>query len=291
MTPLQLLLREERSALLEILADLRDAEADASRRILALAGRQGIGAVVRRAQFTMIRRQLVTVQKELWQSIGQTLRRHTPGLASAALEAERQIEERLFRSLDRAVPEELLAAQRAYAQRTVLSYWGRRSSRLPLSGRVHRTQALTQGWLDRAINRVILQGGSWRELAQRVTPMIKPETPGGVSYAAKRLARTELGNAFHNASVAVNAANPYMLGMQWILSLSHPSSPGVEVCELLARGHSPGKPAGVYLAGQVPDKPHPNCLCTVISVPMSEDAFLRAVLRHPPGGIAAALAG
>lgn len=290
-TPLQLYFREESKALNEVVSALRDAEADSQRRILSLAGKAGIGAVIRRAQFTIIKRELSVVQRELWSSIGKAIKRNGAGVALAAAEAERQIEAALFRFIGRSVPEELIGAQRAYARRTVVSYFGHRAGRQPLSARVYRSQALSQGWVDRLVNRVILQGGSWQELSRRAGPLIRPETLGGVSYAAKRLARTELNNAFHESSKAVSAANPYMIGMRWNLSNSHPHFPPLEVCELLSRGHSPGKPRGVYAPGSVPEKPHPQCLCYVTSVPMDEDEFLKTILAEPPSAVVTDLAG
>jgi hypothetical protein len=197
------------------------------------------------------------------------------------------MEQHLFRLAGRRVPEELVRAQQGYATRTVMTYFSRRQHNVTFSQRVFRTRALTQGWIDRTVNRSVLLGESWRELAARVRPLISPDTAGGVSYAAKRLARTELNNAFHESARVVSENNPYTVGMQWHLSRSHVAQGGVEVCELIARGHSAGAKNGVYHHGAVPDKPHPQCRCYVTSVPMDEDAFLRTIL----GGETPAQAG
>lgn len=285
LSPLQLYLREEHAALTFIAADLSDAAADAQRRLHALSATDGIGATVRRAQLSSVRKNLLITQQTLWQAVGRRIRAASPGVGKAAAEANRAMEEVLFRRAGLPVPEALVAAQQGYAQRTVLSYLARRTNHVPLSQQVYRSKALTNGWVDRTINRVILQGGSWKELADRVRGLIQPETPGGISYAAKRLARTELNNAFHTASVATSAQNPFTIGMTWHLSGSHPR---VDRCDELARGHSAGRPAGVYDHAEVPGKPHPQCLCFVASVPMAEDDFFAAVLENPPASLAAA---
>lgn len=285
LSPLQLYLRTERAALALIVRDLNDAAADAQRRLLRIAHKTGLGAVVQRAQLALVRRELVLTQQELWTAIGHDIRVSTPEVGAAAAEAERALEAVLFHAGGRAVPEILLDAQKSYAQRTARAYLARTTNHVPLSTQVFKSKALAQGWVDREINRVLLQGGSWKDLADRVRALINPNTPGGVSYAAKRLGRTELNNAFHAASVAVSQANPYSTGMKWHLSGSHPRT---DRCDALAQGHSPGRPAGVYDDDEVPSKPHPQCLCFVASVPMDEEDFLRLVTTTPPSSVAAA---
>lgn len=107
--------------------------------------------------------------------------------------------------------------------------------------------------------------------------MIDPGTPGGVSYAAKRLARTELNNAFHTTQRESAEVNPWVLGVKWNLSRSHPVE---DICDVLARGHSRGKPRGVYLPGELPNKAHPQCLCYTTNEMMEEDDFINSVLEE-----------
>lgn len=276
-SPLELYLEQEQGALAEILRDLEDAADDADRRLFALARKRGVGAQVRRAQFSLIRRQLVLTQTVLWNSIGKRIRDYGKDVARAAARSEQQLQRMLFRSVGREVPEDLLAAQTAYAERVVQTYFARRQGKkFPLSTQVFHTRALTQGWVDRAVNRVILRGGSWQELAQDVRSLIIPTVPGGVSYAAKRLARTELNNAFHEVNRQNAVQNPYSTGMQWHLSGTHTRK---DACDERARGHSPGRVSGVYALGDVPDKPHPQCLCFVTPVMMDEEQFLRELVR------------
>jgi hypothetical protein len=139
---------------------------------------------------------------------------------------------------------------------------------------VYRTSQLANGFVDRAVNRVILQGGSWQDIAKEVKPMINPATPGGVSYAAKRLGRTELNNAFHTTQQASAEVNPFVTALRWNLSLSHAK---LDRCDELAKGHSRNKASGLYVPSDLPVKPHPQCLCYTTNEMMSEDSFLDLV--------------
>lgn len=272
--PLALYLRAERIAELAIIDDLRDAMADAQRRINKLESKHGIGAIVRRAQLGLIRRELRIVTDELWKSIGKEIRSAGPAVADAAAESERVLQKILFQSVGKRESEALVASQRAYARRTVATYFARGKNGISLSERVYRTRSLSNGFVDRAVNRVILQGGSWQDIAKSVKPMIDPNTPGGVSYAAKRLGRTELNNAFHTTQQASAELNPFVQGLKWHLSLSHQKK---DHCDELAEGHSKGKKAGVYLPHDLPAKPHPQCLCYTTNEMMDEDDFLDLV--------------
>lgn len=284
--PYGLYLPVERSALAEIAEELQDAGAEIDKRILQLARRPGLAATVRRAQFTLIKREIVAVQQTLWGRINRTIRTHGTSVAHAAARAEETLQRLLFGRANQVPPEDFLASQRLQAEKAVTTYFARRQGKLPLSSQVVRTRALSQGWINREINRVILQGGSWQELSNRLQPLLNPTVPGGVSYAAKRLARTELNNAFHAASITTSARNPYSLGMQWYLSGTHGTP---DRCDVLSTEHSPGRPRGVYAPGEVPAKPHPQCRCFVASVSISEEAFM-ATLLNPPASSSAATA-
>lgn len=273
-SPLQLYLRGEAFAMNNILNDLRDASADAQRRINKLETKFGIGSVVRRAQLSLIRRELRAVTNGFWRDANRRIRSAGNAVADAASSAERVLQEVLFQGAGKRTPEELIETQRAYARRTVATYLARGQNGISLSQRVYRTRQLSNGWVDRAINRVILQGGSWQEMAQRVKPMIDPNTPGGVSYAAKRLARTELNNAFHTTQQATAEVNPFVLALRWHLSASHVTP---DHCDELAEGHSEGQKPGLYVPSELPLKPHPQCLCFTTNEMMEEDDFLDLV--------------
>jgi hypothetical protein len=125
------------------------------------------------------------------------------------------------------------------------------------------------------INESLLSGRSAREIASLVHKYINPRTPGGASYAAMRLGRTELNNAFHTTSIRMATDDPFVDRMRWNLSGSHPRP---DICnELASAVNRSGWEPGEYSVGQIPGKPHPQCLCFTTTIPISEEAFLRNI--------------
>lgn len=145
-----------------------------------------------------------------------------------------------------------------------------------LSLRVYRNAALSSGKIESIIRQEIIKGTSARQIANRVKPFIDPKTPGGVSYAAQRLGRTELNNAFHSAQVA-EADRDWVNGVKWNLSSSHPHT---DICNTYAEHKEDGLPRGVWSKGSVPSKPHPQCLCFMTYDMMSPDEALDLILSR-----------
>jgi len=138
---------------------------------------------------------------------------------------------------------------------------------IPLSDKVYRTQQLSQGYVDQAVNSALGRGLSARELAKEVRDLIRPDTPGGVSYAAMRLARTEINAANKYASETDNAEKPFVDSIEWKLSLTHPKKEK-DICDRYAED-SP------YPKDEVPATPHPQCLCYQVPKVLDEDEFIK----------------
>lgn len=127
----------------------------------------------------------------------------------------------------------------------------------PLSTRVYKTRSLANNWVKRQVNSGILRGSSAKQIAFTVRQSIRPTVPGGVSYAAMRLGRTELNNAFHATSIDLAQDRPWIEGMRWNLSKVHDFESGApEICEVYAH-------TGIFHVDKVPKKPHPQCRCFV----------------------------
>jgi hypothetical protein len=252
--------------------DLLDAQQDLQERLAKLAARNGgVGAQVRQAQLSQINQSLTRTMDELWKEIGEEIIVGGKDVADVASSTQEVYDRALFASAGQPLPEQLVRAEQAYARNVVEHYWSRLDNNISLSQQVYKTEALSQNWVQREINRVILQGGSWKDIADRVKPFIDPNTPGGVSYAAKRLGRTELNNAFHTSAIRLGEQNPWVEGQQWNLSGSHPKK---DECDTLASktlSRSLGR--GVYPADNVPRKPHPQCLCYLTPKTVSEEEF------------------
>jgi hypothetical protein len=120
------------------------------------------------------------------------------------------------------------------------------------------------------VNAGLLLGYSANKIAGMVRDLVKPNVAGGVSYAAFRLARTEINHAYQTAQEARYADEPWSTGMEWHLSNSHPEK---DICDLLATQDLHGLGKGVYPFGEVPVE-HPNGLCYRTPVQVDEDEFV-----------------
>jgi hypothetical protein len=132
-----------------------------------------------------------------------------------------------------------------------------------LSSRVYGTKAVAEGMVDKAVDRALAQGMNARQFANSVRSLIDPKVKGGVSYAAQRLARTEINNASHAAAVE-RYKHSFVDGVDWNLSGSHPEG---DECDGL-KDNSP------YDTDNVPAKPHPQCFCYLTPALPSEEDFL-----------------
>ena len=236
---------------------LLDASEDASRRIIDLVGDGRIGSSTRRFQLQQARRSIHETIKLLFNDLYVTIQAGQKDSALAALEAgwhdDRRVLNRLFRNRsDRGRWED---SMRQSAVRNVQSMMTRiLVSSKPLSQRVYYTRSLANGSVDRIINSSLATGGSPYELAKAVRDSIRPDTPGGVGYAAKRLGRTEINNAFHAQSIMDAQEKPWVDSVKWHLSKVHKPKPG-DRCELYA--------GQVFGKDEVPGKPHPQCMCYI----------------------------
>lgn len=275
--PLRRYLRVQQAADAALAASLSDAATQAERLIHNYGKRVDFGSTVRRAQVQMVLRALREQQAALFNEVGEGIVENMARAADAAADAEQVMTDYLFNSLGTGPIPQLQAAYRAQAQATVGAYMARNELGIPLAESVYRTNLLSNGYVDRAVNRGILLGKSAREIAKDVSGMIKPGVRGGVSYAAMRLGRTELNNAFHHAQKGIRAEDPFVEGMKWHLSGSHPKP---DECNDYAESvNFKGGEPGVYKPHEVPGKPHPNCFCYLTSVTVGEDEFVANFLN------------
>jgi hypothetical protein len=226
---------------------LREAAIDAARRIQALG--PNIGSQVRAAQLVLVIQQIRDNNQDLWvQEIQPIIEKYFPKVERVADRASATLRGLLVNAIGETAAESLEQASEATSGAGFILDAVRRSREL--SQRVYRNAALTSGRIERLIRSSIIQGLSAKEIAKRVKDYIRPDVKGGVAYAAMRLARTELNNAFHERQKEIIRNKPWAMAV-WNLSKSHPHR---DVCNDLAED-------GPYEASEVPDKPHPQCLC------------------------------
>lgn len=260
----------------ELAAILRDAANEGERIIARLAKKSGLGAAMERRQVAEATRALRTLQGQLWGHITPAVQ---AGMARAGMqvaEAENLVNRLLFNKIGGPIPE-LERAMQVRAQVAIKNYQARMDNGISLSDQVYKTKAYSNGLVDREVNRGLLLGRTARQIADSVKDLINPATPGGVSYAANRLARTEINNAFHRAQIDQRIDSPFTTGFKWHLSGSHPTP---DACNDYAdKSHFKGGDPGVFKPSEVPGKPHPNCLCFLTTEQISEEEFIQGFIK------------
>lgn len=219
-----------------------------------MVGSQKIGARVRGGQAKIAQAQMYKTMHAMYEDVGHLIIRGEYEAAQAAYNAMNEIQGRVwkrggkpFTDLDRVL--------QAQGQAGVDAYISRQENVVALSNMVYKNRDLALGVVNKRINLALLRGQSASEAAKDIARLIRPDVPGGVSYAAMRLARTEINNAFHNESIRATREMPWVIGYKWHLSGSHPHG-DPDICDRYAA-------RDLFKKSEVPQKPHPHCLCYV----------------------------
>ena len=234
---------------------------DVQARINALASSPMFSAGVRTAQLRAVMKEVQIVTKEIFDGTAKIITDYDKAAAKSAVTAftvtDRQFLEAAFR--DSGAVASYISSQEHSAQLGVFNAISRiTKSDLPLSKRVYRSQALANTWVKTQVNLGLIRNASAQEIAKTVQSSIRPNVAGGVSYAAMRLGRTEINNAFHATSISLAQDRPWVTGMSWHLSRTHIATKvdhNPEICQVYA--------AQTFTTENVPPKPHPQCRCYV----------------------------
>lgn len=222
-----------------------------------VAGKEGVGARARASQLLASRSVINKILHELFKVVGGVVREEQSQAAQLAEELLMKDEKKIWEILE---PD---ASRREDAKRDLMVQAARQiqatmkrifETEQTLSQRIYRSEALSKGQVSKTINRHIAIGSSADDMAKDLKSLIDPKAPGGVSYRAKLLARTEINNAFHAQSIADAQDRPWINQVQWNLSKSH-NEQGC-ICEEYARQR-------LFPVSHVPKKPHPQCLCSI----------------------------
>ncbi len=238
-----------------------------------------VGATVRRAQYSVARRALLSVAETSWARIGETIEANLLEATRLATAANLEI----LNVLMTAMPDDFAALERSFlraTERTYQSIQSRVLNSIDLSPNVYRNRALTAGKVDAAVNNGLALGKSAREIADDVRRYINPRVMGGQRYAAFRLGRTELNNAFHSTSLRQYAESPWVEGVKWSLSRSHSRA---DICDEYAKEDGWDLGPGVFPASDVPFKPHPQDLCYTTPITPEPEEFISRLIRGDYG--------
>ena len=251
---------------------LAQASDDAESQIASLAKNPTFSARVKTTQLKMVMAEIREVLNDAFLSIVPVV---SAGNKDAAAQAADAITATDLEYLKRAFAasgedyRDFIEGQRRQAQINVANVVSKMYDfDKPLSSRVYRTRYQATTWVRNTVSRKIATGASAKDIAKAVRSSIRTNTPGGVGYAAMRLGRTELNNAFHATSVNLAKDRPWIEGMVWHTSTTHePNENGlVEICDVYN-----GQNFAVEL---VPPKPHPHCRCFVVPEVEPLDVFV-----------------
>jgi hypothetical protein len=269
--PLLAYLKVQESFERTLLTTLERVAAETRKEITKLAGKRGIGARVRQDQLRLTLKVLYEQQAELWKLVGSQVQAARAEALAAAVRTNFVYESVLLQNITSASERAaLLRSATAQAEVGLDSVVAKLTglTDYDLSKQVYKTEKLANKQVQNVIVNLIGRGASWKELSDAVRGMINPRTPGGVSYAAKRLGRTELNNAFHAGAIVEARNSPFIIGMEWHLSGSHPRPDKCNDYE-----------GQTWKPENVPGKPHPQCLCYVTPLTPSREEFMSNFLN------------
>ena len=252
---------------------LVDAASEAHDRIAVLAQKSTFSAGVRSAQIRLAIQQTRITLNDVFNAVLPIIKTGQGDEASAAVDGLTESDRRYLLAVFRDAPsvkyfvESQRQAARNGVAHAISSVTG---ADRPLSARVYRSKALANNWIKNTVTAAIVRGDSAADLAKAVRSSIRPTTPGGVSYAALRLGRTELNNAFHATAIEMSKDRPWIDGMRWHLSATHEWQGGDEPCERLS--------GRIFAIEHVPAKPHPQCRCFITPELEAFEVFERNLL-------------
>lgn len=245
---------------------LRNASKDLDEAMKDIEEKEARGVTVsgglRRSQLLSSKGVITRIISTLYSTIGDTVKSSQEEAAAAAAEQAFEDQERIWRLIE---PNEdkrnlLRDTASATAERQVQATMTRiLDTKQPLSKRIYKAQSNTQMKVAKTVNIHLAKGSSAAVMARDLRQYFNPNVPGGVNYAASRLARTEINNAFHAQAIADAQQYPWVEYVEWHLSKSHPARQPECMCDQYAEQK-------IFATNNVPNKPHPNCLCYIVPV-------------------------
>lgn len=235
---------------------LKDAAKEAHDLIDFNLTKGGVGRGVRAAQLRQAMRGIGVISTELWTGVGKIT---NVGMFEAAqLAADQAIDRDFLLGMPGLAIIQYAEHMHFEARQSVEDLVSRRTAGFQLQERIYANGRLSVRQAADVVERGLALQMSAKEIANRVRHLYDPSVPGGVSYAAMRLGRTEINNAHHETSIRMSRDRPWVVGYKWNLSGSHPRP---DICNTLAERDHNGLGRGIFAKANVPSKPHPQCFC------------------------------
>jgi hypothetical protein len=256
----------------ELARTLQDAAVEAQQMMLFNMRRAGNVATSRQLQAAV--KGLGSLSSSLWGKIGSQVQ---AGIHNAA---DLAVDQQLDREYLLGMPfnairqyQEVMFFNAFHHAESIIS---RHTEGFALSERIIKNAKAGTALTGRTVERLLARGASAKEIALATRALYEPSVPGGVSYAAMRLGRTEINNAHHSTTIRLTRDQPWVTGYKWNLSRSHPKP---DPCDALAFGSSGrGFGPGEYSKQDAPSKPHPQCLCYLTVLQVDRDEFLNSLV-------------
>jgi hypothetical protein len=138
---------------------------------------------------------------------------------------------------------------------------------LSLSGRIWNLSNGGQQELENRLLNALLTGQSAQDLSESLKHFLTESGKENLRYNAMRLARTEINNAYREASIQAatdpetGKLHPWLAGIRWSLSASHTQ---IDICDVWASDDT-GLGSGIYAPDDIPPG-HPHCMCWTADV-------------------------
>lgn len=259
----------------QIVAMLADAAAGVQADIARIVSKHSLtmSDQIRRQQMLIVRQSLLQHQSSVLRGVGKVVEARRLDASARAIQLGDAMDAYVLDRLGQnALAREVLVNLKYGLARTTEVALARMGlSYTELAQRIYNTDVWLGSRIDQRITAMLAQGLSAKEFAREAQNWFNPHTPGGVRYAALRLARSEINNAFHAVAVQQVQDKPWVHAMKWHLSGSHPKA---DICDEYANEDKFDLGAGIWPKGEVPRKPHPHCYCYVTGVQVDEDEFL-----------------
>lgn len=240
---------------------LKDAAIEAEKLIASNLAKNTIGGRVRAAQLGKAVAGLGEISTELWTGVGKVTQ---AGMYQAAkLAADQVIDRDFFLGMPGKAILQYADQVHFEAAHSVESLISRRTDGVALKDRIYANGRAGVKRAGVVVERGLALQKGHREIAKDVRHLFDPNVPGGTSYAAKRLARTEINNAHHSTTIRLGQDRPWVQGFKWNLSKSHPRP---DACDTYADR--------IFSKQDAPSKPHPQCLCYLTHVQDDPDEFM-----------------
>lgn len=253
----------------QMTAVMEQASEDAEKEIKRLLAKDSFSSAVRAEQLKMAVAGMDDLTRQMWSDHEKLIRGGM--FQNGALAADQSLDMDLFLGMPGGAVVQYADLIHWNAAQAVDDLISRHSSGYTLADRIYANGTVTTRTVGNIVDKALVQNLSAREIAKQVRGYYSPDVPGGASYAAMRLGRTEINNAHHHTTIRLSDDKPWVVGYKWNLSKSHPKP---DPCDELANADDFELGAGVYERGSAPDRPHPQCLCYLTHLMEDEEEFM-----------------